>query len=260
MKRPQPIPAADRRSRDLAGRRGEFVDAVVRNPHDVEGGFATVTRSISNDPLGNMAARNQIDAAQLAAGRRWQTDFEKAAGGLDSNFAADDPVDGGGASGDQVTDQMVDARKRIEATRPVLGAKDFHLVECIVGRGQSIDEMARSLNLTTERDILFVGRLLRRSLETLAIHYGLAQAKPAPRIPRRESEAMTDRTAVETRNGNRVVSVSGGRWQAQKRAPGGGKGRNRETHGDKAQAHFDPWENIGRPLDDKAAAIAVASR
>lgn len=60
------------------------------------------------------------------------------------------------------------------------------------------------------------------------------------------------RTAFE-RNGMRVISIAGGRFQAQRFM--GGKGLNKALR----QLHRDPWENIGGPKDDRQAALAVIS-
>jgi hypothetical protein len=52
-------------------------------------------------------------------------------------------------------------------------------------------------------------------------------------------------------DGKRVISVANGRFQAQRFM--GAKGRNRAPK----QPHFDPWENIGRPKEERAAALAA---
>lgn len=245
-----PKPGVDRRAIDLLGDRRDYVEVTVPDAWSNDGGRAVVMQSVRHDPLGRMAARRQVDAAQLAAGRRWQSDYDRAAGNLSTNFASDDPVSGGGASSDQVTDQMIDARGRVEATRAVLGF-GYALVEDIIGRGMSIIEAAAVRGSTTPLELKVMGGVFRQCLEALAVYYGYAQAAHKPKQHRREPELMSDRTAVTVKNGNRVVSVSGGRWQAQRRSPGG-SGPPSKT--------VDPWENIGAPHSEQAAAIVVASR
>lgn len=241
----------DRRATDLPGRSGDYVDITVADPWSSDGGRISSKQNVRHDPLGRMGARHQIDAAQLAAGRRWQADYDRSGGGLRTNFASDAPVSGGGEAKDQINDQMVDAYARLKATRGVLGVGGFQLIEQIAGMGLSVAEAAADRGLITKSEIEYLGRRFRECLETLAIHYGYAQEPPHKKQHkphRREPELMSDRTAVVVKNGNRVVSISGGRWQPQRRGPGG------------SSKDFDPWESIGPPHSDYAAALAVASR
>jgi hypothetical protein len=174
MGRPQPISAVDRRATDLPGRRGDYAEVVVADPYSPDGGRALVIASIKDDPLGKMGARSQIDGAQLAAGRRWQADYERSEiGGIKANDTTREPVDGGGAYPDPISDQTMGAVRRLAEAREALGIEGESLVRDVLAGGLSIELVCARRNLTTERERKYIGRRFREALETLAMLYGL---------------------------------------------------------------------------------------
>lgn len=174
-KRPTPMPAVDRRATGLPGRREDYAEVEVADPYSTTGGRALVMRSIKDDPLGKMGARGQVDGAQLAAGRRWQSDYESAeVGGIKANDTTREPVDGGGAFHDPITDRQRVAVQRLQAARAELGQEGESLVRDVLASGLTIELVAGKRNLTTERERKYLGRRFREALETLAVFYGLA--------------------------------------------------------------------------------------
>lgn len=169
------VPAVDRRATDLPGRPADYAEVVVRDPYSRDGGHALVMQSIKDDPLGKMGARGQVDGAQLAAGRRWQADYERSEiGGIKANDTTREPVDGGGAYPDPISDQTVAAVRRLADAREALGVEGEALVRDVLASGMSIEVVCSRRNLTTERERKYIGRRFRETLETLAVFYGLA--------------------------------------------------------------------------------------
>lgn len=170
-----PSNAVDRRATDLPGRRGDYAEAEVADPYSSTGGRALVMRSIKDDPLGKMGARSQIDGAQLAAGRRWQADYELSEiGGIKANDTTREPVDGGGAYPDPISDRTIAAVRRLQAARAELGLEGESLVRAVLAKGLTIELIAAARNLTTERERKYLGRRFRECLECLVVFYGLA--------------------------------------------------------------------------------------
>lgn len=170
-----PTPGVDRRATDLPGRRSDYVEATVADPYSKDGGQALVMRSVRGDPLGKMGARGQVDGAQLAAGRRWQSDYEMSEiGGIKANDTTREPVDGGGAYPDPISDRTIAAVRRLQEARAELGLEGEALVRDVLATGLSIELVCAKRNLTTERERKYIGRRFREALETLAVFYGLA--------------------------------------------------------------------------------------
>lgn len=138
-----------------------------------------VVRSIRDDPLAGLWARQQIDRAQFEAGRRWQRAWERA--GIGMVIAMDptkEPVDGHGPSRVEFTDQRAEAFHDLKLAAAKLGTSDNILVHMVLGQGVSIKEICKRRNEETDRDFYYWGRRLRDGLEKLAELWGYAGARP----------------------------------------------------------------------------------
>ena len=73
----------------------------------------------------------------------------------------------------------------------------------------------------------------------------------------------TNRSPVyhEKNDNYRIVSVHGGRWQAQRFVGGKGANKVKKTSHQEARDHFDPWTPLARPTthDGAMAQMRVAA-
>lgn len=172
-KRSQAEKVHDRLSQDLPIN-SRVAIAIVQDPYSQIGEKIQVTRSIRDDPLAGMHSRQQIDDAQLVAGRKWQAHHEGAEVGL---IRAIDPakefVDGGQFP-DPLPDSKIKALEALRAADEALGWEGKMIVRSILGDRLSIAQTANARGGRTEVEIKYVGKRFRECLETLAILWGFA--------------------------------------------------------------------------------------
>lgn len=176
-RKPAPLPVHDRRAVDLP--KGVIAAVVeVRDPYDDAGGKITVTQNIRGDTLGYMKARNQISEHQYQAGRHWQGLYERA--GIGQLKAADptkEPVDGGGAMSDGITDGVVNAVKGLARADAALGLHGMFLIREVLGTGVTLDVYAESRGMASKTGKDRVGYMFRQGLNALAVAFGYADHK-----------------------------------------------------------------------------------
>ena len=169
--------AFDRTTADLP-HGAQVVADVVEDPYSPAGESheITVIRSIRDDPLAGMWARDQIDRTQFCAGRMWQRYWEQAGiSGVQAMDPTKEPVDGRGAMRPDITDQQLKAYRQLKAARHALGAEGDRLLREILEEGLTIKRAAYRRGMISERGILYCGRRFGECLETLARFWGLAE-------------------------------------------------------------------------------------
>lgn len=148
--------------------------AIVDDPYSDCGEKLEVLRSVRDDPLAGMAARGQIEDHLLKAGRRWQALLEQAEiGSVSAIDPTKEAVDGGRIP-EPITDRQIRAIRQLAEVDRLLGLEGCALIRDILGRRYSIAQAAQVRELTSAREVNYIGRRLRECLETLAIHFGLA--------------------------------------------------------------------------------------
>lgn len=153
----------------------DIVQDEVDNPYQVGPLKITVAVSTRDDPLRGMLARGQIDRAQYEAGRLWQKYREQSeVGGIRAIDTTKEPVDGGGAYPEPITDAQRLAVMKLNAAAVELGPYGTRLVESVLGRRLSIVQAAAERFMVSKRGELYIGRRLVECLETLAVLWGLA--------------------------------------------------------------------------------------
>lgn len=167
------------------------VETVVDNPEYVVGyhneRYIKATRTLREDPLGQMKARNQISEAQHKAGTQWQRDYETAGPRMKSSGHLQEPVDGGGFSAapnperieqwllPKAMQRQVLARERLEFYRHLLGADGHSLVTLVLADKLSLREVANRRHLVANKaTVTYVGHRFREALSRLAVSMGLA--------------------------------------------------------------------------------------
>lgn len=169
----------DRRSSDLPINSMVAV-AIVKDPYDPNGGRITTFRSIRDDILAEMFAKEEIDQAQYDAGRKYERYAERAEIG---NVKAIDPgkeaVDGGMGYGG-ITDEQIDAVRCLSEAARVLGAKGEGVVRTILIDRRRFTHLGMSDRATAAMRVKFF-----TYLEILAEFWGCTTKKvvPIPRTP-----------------------------------------------------------------------------
>ncbi|MDE2099591.1 MAG: hypothetical protein KGL39_20230 [Patescibacteria group bacterium] len=148
--------------------------AIVDDPYGEKGEKIQVLRSVRDDVLAGMYAREQIDDAQLAAGRKWQQYRELAEiGSIQAIDPTKEAVDGGKIR-EPLTDTQIFAFKQLDAAREELGKDGSLLVFDILALRWSIQKAANNRGMWKDIEINYVGRRFRECLESLAKLWGLA--------------------------------------------------------------------------------------
>lgn len=146
--------------------------------------------NLRDDPVGQMAKREQITAAQLEAARRWQAWHDAAQIGSVRSF---DPtainVDGGQLR-EVVTDAHRAAVKRLVSADRQLGERGAMIVRRILGDRMTIVQLGAIMGVSTEKELKRLGWRVRECLDTLVKATGVVVEGAASLAPRDEAAMM----------------------------------------------------------------------
>lgn len=152
-------------------RRTDIAETEVVDPHQPPGqtdARITVLRTLRDDPLARLWARDQIDRAQYLAGRLMQRLYEMAAiGSLKAIDTTKEPVDGGKLA-NVASDAQSDAINRIEKLELVMGITESIIVRNVLGDGMFLADVAAARGLYSDRGRRALARVFRGALEKLA--------------------------------------------------------------------------------------------
>ena len=135
-------------------------------------------RSIRNDPLGQMWAREQIDYARYLAGRHYQE--LTALGEIGSVQAMDPgkPIIDGSCPGEVLTDRQHQAAKQIVGLNAKLaerhGQEAVWLTKSVLIERQTVSQAAALAGRCDRKDLEFLRTLFGKCLTELAIVLGYA--------------------------------------------------------------------------------------
>lgn len=153
----------------------DIVSAEVENPYAVGPLKITVAVSTRDDPLRGMLARGQIDQAQFEAGRLWQKYREQSeVGGIRAIDTTREPVDGGGAYPEPITDAQRKAVMQLKAADGKLGERGREIIEMVLWHRYSITQVAAAYATHTRKGVEYQGARFRECLEALAKLWGFA--------------------------------------------------------------------------------------
>lgn len=161
------------------------VDTVIVDDPLQRGDKIRVARSLRDDTLARMHHRNQIDQAQYAAAREWQRHYEYAAiGGVKAMDTTKEPVDGGGAIIEPITDKQRRAVKTLDRCRRALGLEGEHIIVSVLGNGYSIKQLAAARGFAENRlEMEYLGKRFREAVETLAVELGYVSRRSVLTTP-----------------------------------------------------------------------------
>lgn len=157
----------------------QVVPVEVKNPHDLDGGNIVVFASTRDDVLRRLHASKGIDDAQFAAGRAWEEDWQRAQlGHTSSGGQWRERVQGGGISGEIITDKVRRAVKNLAEADRVLGIQGCAIVRDILGHGMTTKAASvKHLGDMSDRNVTYVAKRFRECLETLVVVYKLGSGK-----------------------------------------------------------------------------------
>lgn len=163
----------DRTTMDLPINSVVAID-IVADPYSDCGEKIQVIRSTRDDPLAGMRARDYIDDAQLAAGRKWQMLHERSTVGC---IRAIDPtkeaVDGG-AIRDMLTDPQIEAFKELADAFKTLEPLVNSIIFYVLAERNNIQQTADKLGYHTRHGRDKVSDYFKGGLEQLAGLWGFA--------------------------------------------------------------------------------------
>ena len=170
-----PNKAHDRRSTDLL--RNAMVSPIeVDDPLEM-GSKLIVMRSIRNDPLAGLHARQFIDDAQFWGGRSFQRDFEAAERGPRAIDPSKEAVDGG-LMPEPITESQQKAAHKLGEIYRALGLNGSTLVHNVLIHGMTMEQISIARGTDSELERKYLGRRFRECLDCLAKIYGYAMATP----------------------------------------------------------------------------------
>ncbi|MER8369036.1 hypothetical protein [Mesorhizobium sp. M1378] len=123
--------------------------------------------NVRESAIATLAARGQLDAAQVAAADRFRRLWETI-GGAGAIDPARLVVDGGKAR-EPINERQVAAGKALAKCRALLGVRGYRLVSLVCGQGHALTEIAPG-----KRERLTAADMLRMSLDDLAGLWGMA--------------------------------------------------------------------------------------
>lgn len=166
-----PSKVHDRRSTDLL--RNAMVSPIeVDDPLEM-GSKLIVMRSLRNDPLAGLHARQYIDDAQFWGGRAFQRDFEAAERGPRAIDPGKEAVDGG-LMPEPITEAQQKAAQKLGEIYRVLGLNGSTLVHNVLIHGMTMGQILAANGTDSELERKYLGRRFRECLDCLAKIYGLA--------------------------------------------------------------------------------------
>ena len=162
----------DRRSTDTPFN-AETSETEIADPMEA-GERILVTRSLRDDRLAWLHSHKHIDQAQFQAGRRMQGLYEKASIGVKAVDPTNEPVDGGGAIPEALTEVVSQAVKEITRSESVLGREGSSLARDFLAFGNSIYQCAFDRGVPRDHQIgrKAIAYRVREILETLAVEFG----------------------------------------------------------------------------------------
>ncbi|MBY3369355.1 hypothetical protein [Rhizobium laguerreae] len=123
--------------------------------------------NIRESAIVTLAARKQINEAQLAAATRFRALYEAMGGaGAGSFDYSREPVDGGG-SREPLTEQQIRAGQELKRCREILGIKAYDIMSKVAGQGYAIGELAKS-----HRERTTLADYLKDGLDEMARNWG----------------------------------------------------------------------------------------
>ncbi|MEZ2132708.1 MULTISPECIES: hypothetical protein [unclassified Sinorhizobium] len=158
----------------------ETKTVVIDNPyysraHDADGGNRLKIEAHMNlreSPVAMMAARGHIEPHQLQAAFHFRLLWEALGGaGAGAIDYTKEPVDGGG-SRDPISLKQLDAGRKLNDCREVIGPRHYDIVRKVAGEGQAIASI-----VSTQRERNTMADYLRDGLEDLAAFWGYKTAK-----------------------------------------------------------------------------------
>lgn len=168
----------DRRAQDALAEM-HLVAVDVKNPHDIDGGNITVLATTRDDILRRLHSAKGIDDAQFAAGRSWEEDWQRAQlGHTSSGGQWRERVQGGGVSGEIITDKVRRAVSNLAEADRALGIQGCAIVRDILGRGMTTKAAAvKHCGSMSDRNTSYITKRFGECLETLVVVYQLGGAK-----------------------------------------------------------------------------------
>lgn len=159
--------------------------ATVDDPYEAGARLAVVI-NLRHDVLTQWHARKAIDDAELAAGRRFQSLYERAEIGAAGAIRYDKPKVDGGYPVDPLSEKVMQARRDLNRIAALLGMIDYPLLCRVVGEGVTVAIEARGWD--GERPERYVARRVRQALKVLAEDSG-AEGPPKGSLPIRSWRA-----------------------------------------------------------------------
>jgi hypothetical protein len=132
-----------------------------------------VMRSLRNDPLAGLHARNFIDDAQFWGGRAFQRDFETAERGPRAIDPSKEAVDGG-LMPEPITEAQQRAAQQLAEVYRALGLNGSVLAENVLIHGLTIEQVCVARGTDSEIERKYLGKRFRECLDCLALVYGYA--------------------------------------------------------------------------------------
>ncbi|MER9965592.1 hypothetical protein [Mesorhizobium sp. M0060] len=126
--------------------------------------------NVRESAVTTLAARGQLDAAQVAAADRFRALWEAIGGAGASGIDPGRIVVDGGKAREPFNERQVNAGKELARCRVLLGVRGYQLVSLVAGEGHSLHEIAGK----EKRARLVAADLLRMSLDDLAVLWRLA--------------------------------------------------------------------------------------
>jgi hypothetical protein len=134
-------------------------------------------RSLRDDPLGRLHARGQIGEDEYRAGRKLQGYYEAAeVGRIKSQDMTCEPVDGGGAYPDVLTDHQNEALKALARARIIIGTHGEAILRQMLVDRVFVQEIALWSGDGSERGTAAMRRLISGLLGALAVEFRLRAA------------------------------------------------------------------------------------